>query len=218
LADSQLLFQHGDNGISDRIRASLGSQDPKAAYIGASNDDNLEVYGLFTAAMQVMRVSRYRMVPAQLTTDDRAFLQEADLVVLAGGDVERGWRVFEQNGLKDLILRKRYEGSTFVGVSAGAVQLGLGALTQAERPETLKLFGFAPFYVGAHEEVDEWFDLRMVVNLSQPGVRGIGMPMGGGAIYWPDGTLEPVRRPLIEFVKSDDRLNEGLLLPVEHSR
>jgi hypothetical protein len=122
--------------------------------------------------------------------------------------------VFEQNGLKDVISRKRYEGSTLVGVSAGAMQLGLGSLARDEQPKTLNLFGFAPFFVGAHAEDDEWFDLRVLVNLAQPGVRGVGIPTGGGAIYGADGTLEPIRRPLIELIKADDRVNEGLVLPL----
>jgi len=218
LADSQLLFRKGRDGVSDRIRSDLSSSDPKAVYIGASNDDKPEFYDLFTAAMKIMEVSQCRMVPRQLADQDKAFLQEAELVVLAGGDVDVGWRVFEQNGLKDVISRKRYEGCTFVGVSAGAVQLGLGTLTRAEQPKPLNLFGFAPFFVGAHAENDEWFDLRVLVNLAQPGVRGVGIPAGGGAIYGPDGTLEPIRHPLIEFVKTDDHVDEGLLLPLGENR
>jgi hypothetical protein len=214
LADSQLLFRRGDIGVSDSIRANLSSTDPKAAYIGASNDDKVEFYELFIAAMQGMGVSQCRMVPARPAAEDSAFLREAHLVVLAGGDTERGWRTFEQNGLKDVILRKRYEGSILVGISAGAVQLGLGALTQAEQPKMLNLFGFAPFYVGAHGEVDEWFDLRLIANVARPEARCIGIPMGGGAIYRPDGTLDPIYRPLLELVKTDNDMKEGLLLPL----
>ena len=215
LADSQLLFQTDDNGVAHRIRADLSCGSPKAAYIGASNGDNMEFYGIFTAAMRAIEVSHCRMVPAQLAPEDRGFLHEADLIVLAGGDVERGWRVFEQNGLKDLILSKRYKNTTLVGVSAGAVQLGLGTLTQAEHPETLNLFGFAPFYIGAHEEINEWYDLRVLINLAQPPIRGIGLRAGGGAVYWPDGTLEPIRRPLIELAKCDNQIHECLLLPLD---
>ncbi|MFZ0319287.1 MAG: Type 1 glutamine amidotransferase-like domain-containing protein [Candidatus Sulfotelmatobacter sp.] len=216
LADSQLLFsQADDNAVTSGIRAQLPSSDAKAAYIGASNHDRAEFYDLFVAAMGLMGISNCRMVPRQMTDEDMRFAQEANLVLLAGGDVEDGWHVFEQNGLKDLILKKRYDGSVFVGVSAGAVQLGLGALTDAEQPKRLETFGFAPFYVGAHEEKDEWWNLRALVNLSETGVRGVGIAMGGGAIYWPDGTLEPVRRPLVELVKGDDGVVERLLLPPE---
>jgi len=214
LADSQLLFQRGDDGVPQRIRRDLNVSNPKAAYIGVSNGDNPEFYGIFTAAMQGMSVSHCHMVPAQLAGQDRTFLEQADLILLGGGDVERGWHIFEENGLKDIILRRRYEGSTLVGVSAGAVQLGLGTLSQAVQPKRLNLFGFAPFYVGAHDEANAWFDLRLLMNLAPPGVRGIGIRMGGGAVYCPDGTLEPIRQPLVELVRNDDDISEGLLLPL----
>jgi peptidase E len=215
LADSQLLFSRADdNGLTRGIRANLPATDPKAAYIGASNHDRAEFYGLFVAAMELIGVSSCRMVPSQLADEDWLFLEEADLVLLAGGDVEHGWQVFERNGLKDLILRKRYDGGVLVGISAGAVQFGLGALTDAPQPKKLDLFGFVPFYVGAHEENDEWWNLRALVNLSQSGVRGVGIPMGGGAIYWPDGTLEPIRQPLIELLKEGDQVGERLLMPL----
>ena len=210
-----LFSQADDNRVTSGIRASLPSGDPKAAYIGASNNDRAEFYDLFVAAMELVGVSDCRMVPSQLADEDRLFLEEADLVLLAGGDVERGWQVFERNGMKDLILKRRYGGAVFVGVSAGAVQLGLGALTDAPQPKKLYTFAFAPFYIGAHEEADEWWNLRALVNLSQSGVRGVGIPMGGGAIYWPDGTLEPVRRPLTELVKEDDEVRERLLMPLD---
>ncbi|MGC2696308.1 MAG: Type 1 glutamine amidotransferase-like domain-containing protein [Candidatus Angelobacter sp.] len=214
LADSQLLFRQGDGqSLTDRIRADLPSLNAKAAYIGASNGDQAEFYALFLAAMDGMGVTDCRMISAQLSSEDREFLGQADLVLLAGGDVERGWQVFEQKGIKDVISRKRYEGSVLVGVSAGAVQLGLGALTDASVPKKLELFGFAPFYVGAHEEKQEWWDLRALVRLSPIGVRGIGIPAGGGAIYSPDGTLEPVRQPLTELAKEGDQVVERLLMP-----
>lgn len=216
LADSQLFFSRADDhGLTGGIRANLPSSDPKAAYIGASNHDRAEFYDLFVAAMDLMGVCNCRMVPSQLADEDRLFLEEADLVLLAGGDVEHGWQVFERNGLKDLILKKRYDGSVLVGISAGAVQLGLGALTDAPQPKKLDLFGFAPFYVGAHEENDEWWNLCALVTLSQSGVRGVGIPMGGGAIYWPDGTLEPIHRPLTELLKEGDQVSERLLVPLK---
>jgi cyanophycinase len=214
LADSQLLFSQAGNGLANRIRGNVAAHDPKAGYIGTSNDDRQEFYDLFVAAMQSMGISNCRMAPTQLSQEDRAFLEQADLILLAGGDVERGWRAFEENGVKDLIVRKRYDGCVLVGVSAGAVQLGLGALSDAAQPKNIRMFGFAPFYVGTHEEKDDWWNLRAVVNLSRSDVRGIGIPAGGGAIYLADGTLEPIRRPLIELQKEGDKVSERLLLPL----
>jgi len=213
LADSQLLFlEQGRNGFTQRLKEDLPA-DPKAAYIGASNNHQTEFYDLFLAAMELIGIKQCRMVPEQLADDDRAFLEEASLVLLSGGDTQRGWRVFMQNGVKELLLRKRYDGSVLVGVSAGAVQLALGALSEETQPKVIEMFGFAPFYIGAHEEDEDWWNLRAQVNLSRSDQRGIGIPAGGGAIYFPDGTLEPIWRPLIEFMKEDEGIKERLLVP-----
>jgi cyanophycinase len=213
LADSQLLFlQGGANSLPRRVRADLPEGEVKAAYIGASNHDQPEFYDLFLGAMKNMEIDQCRMAPTRLSEADRAFLEEADLLLLAGGDVELGWTAFEQNGMKELLTRKRYDGAILIGVSAGAMQLGLGALSQDPQPKKLDMFRFAPFYVSAHDEENDWWDLRAVVNLSPEGARGIGIPAGGGAVYWPDGTLEPLRRPLTELVKEGDRIREHLLV------
>lgn len=184
----------------------------KAAYLGVSNNNQTEFYDLFLAAMELMGVKDCRMISEQLADGERAFLEEANLVLLSGGDSLRGWRAFVQSGIKEMLLHKRYDGSVLVGVSAGAVQLALGALSEEAQPKVIDMFGFAPFYVSAHEEDQDWWNLRALVNLSR-NQRGIGIPAGGGAIYSPDGILEPVRRALIEFVKEDEGVKERLLVP-----
>lgn len=219
LADSQLFFWKSDSGsLAERIRADLDSASPKAAYIGASNGDQSEFYDLFVAAMESMAISDCRLVPSQPSREDTAFLEEAGLIVLSGGDVERGWQVFEQNGLKEILPRLRYDGAVLMGVSAGAVQFGLGHLTNAAQPKPLDMFRFAPFYIGAHDEGNDWFDLRALVNLAQSDARAIGLPAGGGAVYYSDGTLEPLRRPLIEIVKENAKITENLMGPLDPSR
>jgi cyanophycinase len=166
-----------------------------------------------------MGISDCRVVPSQLSREDILFLEEAGLIVLSGGDVERGWQVFEQNGLKELVPRKRFDGAVLMGVSAGAIQMGLGCLSNSAQPKQIDMFRFAPFYVGTHDEENDWFDLRALVNLSQVNTRAIGLPAGGGAVYYADGTLEPLRKPLIEIVKEDSKIKENLMLaPAERLR
>lgn len=214
LADSQLLFwKTGSDSLAERIRADLDSAKPSAAYIGASNGDQPEFYNLFMGAMESMGISNCRLVPSQPSREDMLFLDNAGLIVLSGGDVEQGWKVFEQNGLKELLPKKRFDGAILMGVSAGAVQLGLGYLSNEARPKLLNMFRFAPFYVGAHDEGNDWFDLRALVNLAQSDARAIGLPAGGGAVYYSDGTLEPLRKPLIEIVKEDAKITENLMAP-----
>jgi cyanophycinase-like exopeptidase len=214
LADSQLLFwKDKDSLLTARIREEMEAETPKAAYIGASNGDNPDFFSLFVGAMEMAKITDCRMIPSQPSKEDMAFLEAADLLLLSGGDTEQGWRIFEQNGLKELIPQKRFNGAVLVGISAGAVQLGMGTLAGSSTMKPLEMFRFAPFYVGAHEEAEEWWNLRALVNLSQTDARGIGIPAGGGAIYHPDGSLEPVRKTLVEFAKEGGQFSEKLLLP-----
>lgn len=215
LADSQLLFSHGPvHTLAEKIAKELDIEikDAKAAYIGASNGDQAEFYDLFLAAMQGMGILHCKMVHSSPSPDEVSFLQSADIILLAGGNDELGWTAFEQNGLKDLIAYRRLNGTILIGVSAGAIQLGLGSLSTAEQPKQLPMFCFAPFYIGAHDEENDWWNLRALVNLSQADVRAIGIPFGGGAIY-ADGTLEPIRKPLLELQKQDGKITEHVLMP-----
>lgn len=214
LADSQILFwRDGSQLFIEKIRQQMDSPAPSAAYIGASNGDNPEFFQLFQVAMEAIGLNSCRMIPSSPSEEDLKFLTAADLVLLAGGDVQRGWNIFQERGIKDLIVQKRYDGTVLVGISAGAVQLGLGTLLESATMKKLSLFQFAPFYVGAHDEGNEWWDLRALVNLAGDGARGIGIPAGGGLIFSPDGSLEPIRKALTEFQKQDDKMTENLLLP-----
>src|SRR5215216_5602766 len=155
LADSQLLFWR-ENGqllieglVKERTRDQL-----KAAYVGASNGDQPDFYSIFVSAMEGMGVFDCRMIPSALSDADMAFLNDADIVLLAGGDVELGWRVFLNNGLSEHIVRKYFEGASLIGISAGAVQLGLCGL--AADGSLIDTFKLVPFIIGAHEESDNW--------------------------------------------------------------
>src|SRR4051794_27912135 len=124
LADSQLLFlKQDDRLVLESALDTLPAAQPTAVYLGASNGDLPEYYDLFQAAMEGLGIRACRMIPSAPTADDRAALDHADLIVLGGGDVARGWQVFQETGLHTSI-RERYDaGAILVGVSAGAVQL-----------------------------------------------------------------------------------------------
>jgi peptidase E len=186
LADSQLLF------LLPKILRG-----PKAAYIGASNGDNPDFYEIFVVAMERAGIFDCRMISSTVSEADLAFIDDADLILLAGGDVELGWRTFLGNGLNNHIVRRYSEGATLIGISAGAVQLGLyGLAAEGSLFETFKL---VPFIIGAHEESDNWKTTRDLLHLSPTNTRAIGLPTGGGALYYPDQTLEPLRHPLVQI-------------------
>jgi hypothetical protein len=101
-----------------------------------------------------------------------------------------------------------------MGVSAGAIQFGLGCLSNSAQPKQIDMFRFAPFYIGVHDEESDWWDLRALVNLSQGDMRAIGIPAGGGAVYQSDGTLEPIRKHLTELTRVSAKITENVLTPL----
>ena len=216
LADSQLLFWKEEGRcFLDSVRGQIERRFPKAAYVGASNGDDPAFYSIFEAAMEGVGIDECRMIPASLSTEDALFVEDADLILLAGGDVMRGWEAFEESGLKEQIVRRYYEGAVLVGVSAGAVQLGLfGWPGDGLSPDNLSsLFRLVPFIISAHDESGGWEELKSAVHLTGGRFPGIGIPFGGGAVYHPERSLEPVRYALHEFSLKDEQVVAGLLCP-----
>lgn len=214
-ADSQLLFWI-DKGtlFLDSIRELIASPSPKAAYIGASNGDDPRFYSIFEAAMENVGIRDCRMILSSFPSADESFLNEADIILLAGGDVERGWNVFNQVGLTELILKRYREGAVLIGISAGAVQLGLYGLVHEESiNQLIDTFKLVPFMISAHEEDQEWKSLREAIELLDGAVKGIGIQAGGGLIYHPDQSTEAIRYPLNEFSKREGIITSSLLFP-----
>lgn len=207
LADSQLLFADSqqlhprENGllIADRIRCLIEHVRPRAAYIGASNQDDPDFFQIFEAAMSLAGIDDCRMIHSAVSEDEAAYLESADIICLAGGDVETGWRVFEQNGLAELIPRRYSEGAVLLGLSAGAVQCGQYGWREGGDEvsmfETLKL---VPFIVGVHEEASGWDSLKKAVMAVGGRTHGIGIPSGGGLMLHSDRSIEPLRRAASE--------------------
>ena len=97
--------------------------------------------------------------------------------------------------------------AVLVGISAGAIQLGLHGWKDTENWDNgffdgLKL---APFLVDVHDE-PEWQRLsESVEKLGNP-MRGIGIPSGGGLRLHEDKTIEQIRKSLSEFALFDNGL------------
>lgn len=215
-ADSQLLFwRDGGNLFLDSVVRLTARRPARAAYVGASNGDAPEYYSIFEAAMDGAGVRDCRMIPRAFTPQDQSFLSDAAIILLAGGNVERGWDVFVETGMREFVLRRYGEGAVLMGVSAGAVQLGLYG--PAKRATTnaglLGTFGLVPFVIDAHDEGREWGRLRRAVGLLGGVAEGIGIPTGGGLIYYPERRVEAVRRPLHQLSAEGGEVVEALLPP-----
>ncbi len=233
LADSQLLFHRaGEVRWLDRVSGDMEPVLAKAAYIGASNGDAPEFFELFRAAMEPLGVESCRAIPSRPAGSDLEYLGSAELVLLAGGDVAKGWEVIVGEGMLPRILESYYGGGVLMGVSAGAVQLGLG-WPESDEPgngearclETSKL---VPRWIDVHAE-PEWERLSTAMLIDRPTRKGsagpaatgrragLGIPSGGGAIFHPGSTLEAVRFPLQELEVVAGELRRSLLMPPSDS-
>jgi hypothetical protein len=213
LADSQLLFwTDSGGGFVHRLARLAGGGAFRAAYLGASNGDQPEYYQLFQAAMEPAG-AECRMIPAAPSHADMRFLRSAALVLLAGGDVRRGWTAFEHGGVREAVARRHEEGAVLVGVSAGAVQLGMAGWPEGRTAQLFATWGLVPFLVGAHAEDDDWAELRAAVLAHDGQAVGFGIPRGGGLAYHPDGAVEPIRHPLVEVRAAEGRVTTAMVLP-----
>ncbi len=166
--------------------------------------------------MDAVGITERRMIGSTYDTADREFLAKAQLIVLAGGDVQRGWNVFETTGMKQQILACHAQGAMLIGVSAGAVQLGQRAIAATEDPsshELFDVFGLASALIDVHDEQQEWARLSRIVHMLEGDTTGLGIPGGGGLVVHPDGTFEALRRPVDEFSWDGTKIKHSILLP-----
>ena len=216
-ADSQLLFWNADGSrFLASVRAQVEATSPTAAYIGASNGDNPDFYSIFTSAMEGMGIQNCRLIRAGFPAEDKKFLEQADLILLAGGDIKRGWEVFEKSGIKQSIVRRYSEGAMLLGISAGAVQLGLlgwHGKYAASSDELFETFELVPFVIDVHEEKNGWRNLRQILQLANGPPMGLGIPAGGGLVYHPNQTLEPIRIPVLVVSMENGKVTENFLIP-----
>ncbi len=216
-ADSQLLFWK-ENGqyFVESIKSNITSTQPKAAYLGASNGDQPEFFAIFQEAMACVGITDCRMIRAEFSDEDARYLDQADLILLAGGDVEVGWKAFAAKGLKAVIGRRYAEGAVIIGVSAGAVQLGRYGCkeTGPASRELFETFSLVPYLIDAHDERNGWLRLKYTLSLLGQECTGVGIPSGGGLIYYPDHMVEPVRHAVDEFkVGENGAIAASILMP-----
>ena len=216
LADSILLFLPTNGSLLlESVRRTAKSGSVRAAYIGASNGDEPEYYTMFESAAEAAAISDCQMIPSVPSEMDYSYLDQADIILLSGGSVEKGWKIFETSGLKQTILKRYGEGATLIGISAGAVQLGLVGYADAEpcKTDLIYTFGLLPHVISAHEEQTEWTNLKALLEMLKPPVRGIGIPSGGGVICHQGCVIEPIRYPAHEFSISGGQITHDLLYP-----
>ena len=172
--------------LAEAIQASRIAH-PAVAVIGAANDDDP---GFFEWTAQFLRDAGAGTVSlAHLTKPHadvhvaRALLDKADMVFIAGGDVEEGMRVLTAHQLVPFIHDLYARGIVFCGISAGAIMLAQTWVRwrDPEDDATAELFpclGLAPLLCDVHAEGDDWEELKTVLRLTGGTQKGYGIHSG----------------------------------------
>jgi len=220
-ADSQPLFWHSKEGlILERIKKLIEEDkdrpegEIKAAYIGASNGDKPEYFDIFVSAMNQIDVTLCRHIRAKPTTNDYTFLRTADIVLLSGGSIVKGWNAITKTELQQKVVDCYHNGAVLIGISAGAIQLGLRGYRQTKKipRDIFTTWQIVPAVVDVHDESD-WEFLRSVVVFTGETNRGYGIPAGGGAVYHPDWSFEAIRHHLVEYFFVNGEVQRSLIFP-----
>jgi cyanophycinase len=217
LADSQLLFVKNEKQeyYLKIFLAGILPRKPKCAYIGISNGDDPQFYQLFYEAMKIIDAGDCKMITSIFSADEREFLDNADLILLAGGDTERGLDVFRQKGIVEVLQRKYRQGTIFIGVSAGAIQLGWLSFQKMDlgKYKATEALKFVPFIIITHAAEKNFEEVKVLLAASDTIKRVYEIPAGAGLIYYPDNTIDAIRKPVNEFIQKDDELLHTFIFP-----
>jgi cyanophycinase-like exopeptidase len=199
------------SAIVKRALAKVDGRRPRvAASYAAMHGDSRGLSFMVTTAAKVFGVEVERFfVPgehgASHDEDAREILEHADVVFMAGGDPVAGAHLFTSSGA-DAWLREAHDrGTSFIGISAGAIMLCAYWASWPDSPTHLAPFDggslvpclgvVADLVVDCHAEEDDWAELRLVQGMLEEKnlkPRLLGLPHGGGVIVNPEGKLENV--------------------------
>ncbi|MFO7534476.1 MAG: Type 1 glutamine amidotransferase-like domain-containing protein [Kiritimatiellia bacterium] len=198
----------GPDPLLAAVLAHLDIRSPRTAYIGAANGDDDEFFAMIKSVIVKAGAGVVKMVPLAdghpIKAKVVAELERADLIVMAGGDVEEGMRVLKSGGT-DSLLRGLFDaGTPFLGLSAGSIMLAQAWVRWRDpadeaSAERFPCLDFAPFLCDTHDEKSEWEELRTLLSLSPKGSVAYGIPADGALIVERDGSLSPCGRPVVRL-------------------
>ncbi len=216
-SDSQMLFWQNDGELFLKtILNHVSSDSPRAAYIGVSNGDVPDFYQIFVAGMKGIGIENCKMISANCGAEELDYLENADIILLAGGDVDKGWGILKETGMLDVIQNRYRDGAVLLGISAGAVQLGQFWLNdEFDEAELQKMAQLLPFSIDAHEEENDWERLKTLMQQLENRYRGIGLTKGAGVICYPNRQIQAIRYPIVELINQGNTLIMSSLDPKE---
>lgn len=199
----------GRDPVLVRAIESVGVERPAIAYVGAASGDSKPFFAMIAAYLNICGAGDVALAAMAGRRADlgktRALLEESDMILVSGGDVEEGMRLVEERGMLEPIRDLHRAGKPFLGISAGSIMLARQWVRWDDEDDdsSARLFpclGIADILCDTHGEGDDWEELRALLALCSDGAKGYGIPTGAGLVVAPDGSLEALGRPVDVFV------------------
>jgi len=204
--------------LTERALRECGRKEPRVAYIGTANGDNLAFYMSIKSLLREagagdVSFPRLARAKADLAAAKQV-MEAADAIYLSGGEVEDGMRWLKQHGLIGFLSEMRDQGKLFLGMSAGSIMMGTHWVRWENEDDdaTASLFdclGFAPTTFDTHAEDEDWKELKMALKLQGPGARGYGISSGGLASVDEQGQIIALEKTLLPYVNIEGQVHRA---------
>lgn len=187
----------------EELVVRTGKEKPLFAYVGAASGDAR----WFERVIKTMvfgarsKCAFVRLTDKSIRTSEaKSMLGDADVIFVSGGDVEEGMRVIDDRGLAPYFRELHHGGKIFEAVSAGSIMLGEHWVRfendDDEVGERFDCLGIVPMSFDAHDEKDNWTELRALARLmpNEPGKWVCGLTSKCAAVW--DGKIQALGGPL----------------------
>ena len=212
--------EHGGKGKGDPILSefieSLESKSPRALYIGAASNDDTYYFSIIEPVLLNSGAKEVHLASFDGTAHSKKLIASSELIFISGGDVESGMANLEAVKAIPILIELYKNGVPFVGVSAGSIMMGKAWIRWKDPDDnaTASLFpclGFTKFACDAHDEFDDWGELKSAMRISPEGETGYGIPTGAALLVEPDSTTPiAIGKPAAVF-RSGKRKNSKAL-------
>jgi cyanophycinase-like exopeptidase len=181
---------------------------PAVAYLGAASGDNAGFRVMISRMLRKAGAGEVRLAPLCGSRANPAeamrIIEESDVVFMSGGDVEKGMRVLDKNGITGFLKELCRKGKPFFGVSAGSIMLAEKWVRwdNSEADSGAELFpclGLARICCDTHDEENDWEELQALARLTPAGSVVYGIPSGTALAAYSDGTILAVGGAIHRF-------------------
>jgi len=195
--------------------AFKGIQKPLVAYIGTANGDNPAFFLLMKSMLKKAGAEKIIFVHLAKKNPDleaaKKNLAGADVVFLAGGEVEDGMNWLKKHGLAGFLKELYSRGKRFLGISAGVIMMGTHWVRweiegDDNTSELFDCLAFTPALFDVHGESEDWIELKAALKLLGDGARGYGLPCGSMISADSRGTLVNLEKEYLVFINEEGRI------------